>query len=98
MCRAALCFVGIAYVCNGTRDELEVGVCSRAGDQSAIEVMLVPKGAEQELFCRSEWEEEVGYSRLGTIRPQLKHSVINKQAGENLTKSVFPFICFLICF
>lgn len=88
----------IVYACNGKRYELEVGVCSRGGDQSAIERMPVPKGAEQELFCRSEWEEEVWYSRLGTIRLQLKHLVINKLAGENLTKSVFPFICVLIFF
>jgi len=73
-----------------------VGVCSRGGDQSAMEETLVPRGAEEELFCRSEWEEEVRYSRLGIIRLQLKHLVINKQAGENFTKSAFPFICFLI--
>lgn len=72
-------------------------MCSRGGgDQSAIGMMLVSKGAEQELFCRSEWEEEAEYSRLGTVRLQLKDLVINKQTGENLIKSGFPFICFLI--
>lgn len=70
-------------MCNGERYELEVGVCSRGGDQSAIEIILVPKGGEQEVFCRSEWEEEVQYSRVGTMRLQLKHLLINKQAGEN---------------
>lgn len=50
----------IVCVCNGKKCELNVGVCSRGGDQPAIAAMLVPKDAEQELFCRSEWEEEEG--------------------------------------
>lgn len=95
---AALCFVDMLSVCVVARIE-SGGVEQRAGgDQSAIGVMPVPKGAERERFCRSEWEEEGRYSRLGTIRLQLKHLVINKQAGENLTKSGFAFICFVIIF
>lgn len=87
MYSAALCFVDILYMCVTAR--IESGGVQQRGYQSAIEVMLVTKGAEQELFCRSEWEEEVWYSRLGTIRLQLKHLVINKQAGENLQKLFF---------
>lgn len=95
-CCAELCR-NVVCVCNGKGYELNVGVCSRGGDQPAIAGMLVPKGAEQELFCRSEWEEQVGAAGWQKLRPQLQHLVINKQVAE-LKKSDFPFICFLIFF
>lgn len=83
-------------VCNGKSSELNVGVCSKQRWGSGCHCS--DAGAKR-CRARAVLQERVGgagaYSRLATVRPQLQHSVINKQVPE-LKKSGFPFICFLI--
>lgn len=80
-CCAELCS-NIACVCNGKRYELNVGVCSRGGDHP-LPLQWCCCQKVQSKSCSAEWVGGAGgYSRLATIRPQLQHSVINKQVAD----------------